>query len=364
MRDQVKRVKLWDGGEVEWALCAGTPLKPPSPLCLDANRSDTVQFFDLLQQGFLRAASNGFGFVHRPSRPRAMPRISNYYDFGQLSYISTAASVMLAAEYQRVSALVGAVPPTVNLHEWNPGVYATLTQLGFFEIVGIENDVRPIVSDEGHRRTMRIICSSNADALPVIDDALQDLGRFLSLSDSQADPLLVQFLTALAEAIANVVDHAYGSGAQISHQHIQSLWVTATADKQANSLTVVVYDQGATIPSTYPRIERVSKVKRFLSLGLRKEQRHRFDDDGTYIRAAMRYGGSRTDQKHRGLGLPQMFDAIKRVGAGSLSVYSRGGWCKRDHNGRFTSGALPYAIGGTLVEWSVKLSDGDASHAH
>ncbi|MER9295761.1 ATP-binding protein [Mesorhizobium sp. M0621] len=356
------RVQIWEGGEVEWAISATAGRKPPSPLCFDENPNDTYRFFAGLREGFQRAIGTNAGFVHRPQA--ALPRISTYYDFGQLSDISTAASIVLAAEYQRISTLIGVVPPTVNLNKWNPQVYAKLTQLGFFEILGIEKKVRPVVSDSGKTRTMRIVRAQNLDALEDIDQALTQLGLFLDPTDNLSENVFVQFLTGLSEAITNVIHHAYADGMEIPDKHINSLWVTATADRLDNSLTVVVYDQGATIPVTYPKVERLEKVRGYLERAIRRRveqafhrpsSSHPFEDDPIYIRAAMRYGGSRTDQRHRGLGLPQMFEALTRIGEGNLSIFSRGGWCKRTHNGRFTSGALSSSIGGTLVEWSVRL---------
>ncbi|MER8626350.1 ATP-binding protein [Mesorhizobium sp. M1143] len=358
------RVQIWEGGEVEWAISSTAGRKPPSPLCFDRNPDDTYPFFAALRAGFQKAIETHQGFVHRPEGGRAFPRISTFHDFGQLSDISTAASVVLAAEYQRISTLVDVVPPTVNLNKWNPNVYAKLTQLGFFEILGIEKKVRPVVNESGKTRTMRIVRAQNLDALESIDEALKQLALFLDPSDNLSENVIVEFLTGLSEAITNVIHHAYADGMEIPDRHINSLWVTATADRLENSMTVVVYDQGATIPVTYPKMERLEKVTRYVERAIRRRleralrrpsSSHPYEDDPTYIRAAMRYGGSRTDQRHRGLGLPQMFDALKRIGEGSLSVFSRGGWCKRTHNGRFTSGALSYSIGGTLVEWSVKL---------
>ncbi|RUM95940.1 hypothetical protein EET67_20690 [Pseudaminobacter arsenicus] len=355
-RHSARRVRIWDGGDVEWAIAAAAGQRPPSPMCFDDNRIGTYAFFEALRQNFQAAIRKKVGFVYRPERSGAMPRIATYFDFGRLDRISTAASVVLAAEYQRVASLVGVVPPTVNLNKWSPEVYAKLTQLGFFEILGIERNVRPVVNGAGATRTMRIIRAQNLDALATIDEALQQLGLFLDPTDNLSDNVFIQFLTALSEAITNVIHHAYSDERLLTDRHIDSLWVAATADRSDNSLTVVVFDQGATIPATYPRIERLEKVRRFLQRAIsRRTSGHPFKDDGTYIRAAMRYGGSRTDQRHRGLGLPQMFEALMRIGEGSLSVYSRGGWCKRNHNGRFTSGALQYSIGGTLVEWSVRL---------
>lgn len=332
------------------------PTVPPKNLCFNDNLYESVQFFDDTRAQSRVLAKGKKSFVHRSkARRNALPRIGGYADFSKLENISTAAAVVLAAEFERMAKIYKEVPPTVELDKWNDNVFRTLFQLGFFEIVGITPDRDDVILESGSTRTMRIVSTKNADDLVRVDKALQQLGSFLSPSMDFPDDVVIDFLTALSEAISNVTNHAYPKDMLLPHAHIDSLWVAATANRDDNSLTVVVYDQGVTIPVTYPRINRLAKVGRYLERTLRKDRRFDFDNDGTYIRAAMRHGGSRTDQKHRGKGLPQMIDVVERIGTGSMSVYSRGGWCRRSSNRRFKSGAVPYSVGGTLIEWVVEL---------
>lgn len=353
----VRRVQIWEGGDPEWAICLRAPVAPPSPLCLDKNRTESVAWFESLRRAFQRSINKGQPFVKRSERPGALPQIVGYFDFSKLKEISTAAAVVLAAEYERVGKLLGIVPPTVELDKWQDSVFNKLYQIGFFEIVGLSAKRENPVSEEKLTQTMRIVSSKNSDDLGTIDRSLQQLGKFLSPDQDIPESIIIEFLTGLSEAISNVTNHAYPDDIELGYDHINSLWVAATADRAANSLTVVVYDQGASIPATYPRLDRLKKVVRFLERALKPNRQFEYEDDGTYIRAAMRYGGSRTDEKHRGKGLPQMFETLQKIGPGSLTVYSRGGWCRQTtQDRRLRSGALPCSIGGTLVEWSVELS--------
>lgn len=334
----------------------GTPIAPPINLCFKDNLAESMQFFGRTRMSAEEAMKRGpKGFVYRGRNGDHPPRIAGYFDFTKIEHISTAAAVILAAEYERMSRLYSEVPPTVDLDTWSEGVFRKLYQLGFFEIVGLTPQREDFVSEAGQTRTMRIVSTRNADDLVKVDLALQSLGRFLNPERNIPEAYVIDFLTGLSEAISNVTNHAYPEDWESPIPHIGHLWVAATADRRNNSLTIVVYDQGATIPFTYPRINRMDRVLRYLSRTLRSQREFDFEDDGTYIRAAMRYGGSRTDQKHRGKGLPQMLDIVDKFGRAEMSVFSRGGWCRRSSNGRFTSGAVPYSVGGTLVEWVVEL---------
>jgi anti-sigma regulatory factor (Ser/Thr protein kinase) len=202
----------------------------------------------------------------------------------------------------------------------------------------------------------------NADDLAKVDNALQALGDFMLPVHAIPESVMIDLLTGLSEAISNVTNHAYPPEYNPDYPHVGCLWISATADRRDNSLTVVVYDQGITIPITYPRISRREEVMNYLGRTLKQSGSFDFQNDGTYIRAAMKYGGSRTDKEYRGKGLPQMITTIERVGHGSMAVLSRGGWCLRERNGRFRSGSFPFSIGGTLVEWKVELSRTEMVH--
>lgn len=346
-------VQIWQGGDPEWAFCLSPPTSPPDPLCLRENRNETFRIFAEMRRNLNRSLDQGTTFVHRPEKVGSWPRVPSYFDLSGVSDVSTAAAVIMAAEYERIRVLQSEVPPTVELDKWNDIVFTKLYQLGFFEITGHTpgNDDKLTLNDES--LTMRIVRSTSSDDLHAIDLALQKLFAFLGADDS--DPIIIEFLTALSEAMTNVTNHAYMPGVHFDYQHIDSFWVAATAHQKDRSISIVVYDQGATIPETYPRLSRVQKVGRFLARALTVEKEHDCEHDGTFIRAAMRYGGSRTDQSHRGRGLPQMFKTLQKIGKGTLAVYSRGGWCMRTSEGRMKSGYVDHKLGGTLVEWTVAV---------
>lgn len=350
---QVHRVQIWQGGDPEWAICMRRPSRPPQRLCFKEHIEDSTHFFDHIRNAAYHSIKSKRPLVDR-SRGQHTARLNGYFDFSYPTYISTAAAVVLAAEFERMGKGYAEVPPTVDLDRWNDDVFRKLYQLGFFEIVGITPQRDDVVIEEGDTRTMQIVSTKNADELGKVDKALQQLGDFINPNRS-IDDVIIEVLTGLSEAMSNVTNHAYPPDYEPPYPHIGQLWVAATADRAKQALTIVVYDQGVTIPVTYPRINRIEKVVRYLERTLRPKTDFEFQNDGTYIRAAMKHGGSRTDQRHRGKGLPQMMEVIERTGKGAMTVFSRGGWCSRDSYGRLKSGAVPYSVGGTLIEWAVEL---------
>ncbi|MCV9908310.1 hypothetical protein OIV19_11875 [Brucella sp. HL-2] len=344
-------VQIWQGGKSEEAISKYPPHVPPANLCLENNQQETLRYLAGIRAHGNRVITGKERYVKRPSGRR--PQIKSYTDFSSLTRISTAVAVVLTAEYDRIAKSNKETPPTVNLHEWSVPVLRKLLELGFFEVLGhLPPQANSIVGDDT-TKTMQIIRAESNDDLGRIDEALLELSKFLDLP--KGVDIVVDMNSAISEAISNMRHHAYPEEFPLSYPHVRSLWVSATVDRLRNSLTVVAYDQGATIPVTYPRIQRWDKVARFLRRTVNGTPSFEFEYDATYIRAAMRYGGSRTDQTHRGKGLPQMLDVLERVGTGRMKVYSRGGWCERKANGKFSSSSTNTSIGGTLIEWNLEL---------
>jgi len=354
-----KSVRIWQGGAPETALCTSRPFSTPSVLCFNQNAEQTTHFLSRIRDRMLSGIkTGGTEFVSR-KKAKGVPRIKGYADFSVLQDITLSAAVVLTADYDRISKRVGQVPPTVDLHKWQDSVVTRLFELGFFNLLGHKPSAAKLIED-GPTLTMRIVCGKNADELSTVDQSLKQLGAFLAADrEAQLDPTIVKVLTTISEAVTNVTQHAYIHWHGYQHEHINSFWVAATADKSNRTLTVAVYDQGATIPLTYPRLSLKDKALRFLRSAVKGTPEHAHQHDGTYIRAAMRYGGSRTDQAFRGKGLPQMFKLMQSVGSGRMTVRSRGGWCTRTSDDRMTQGFIDDSIGGTLVEWIIELSDAE-----
>lgn len=265
-----------------------------------------------------------------------------------------AAAVVLAADYDRLKHFLKEVPPTINLRKWDPHVVTRLDQIGFFNILGHAPDPNLLIED-GDVLLMRIIRSEDSEKLEKVDEALVKLGQFVSLNANDLDEKIPHTLTIISEVMSNVTQHAYRQDVDFEFKHMNSFWISAEANRSERTLRIVLFDQGATIPVTYPKMERTDKVKKFFRRGLSLSKKFDYEDDGTYIRVALRYGGSRTELDYRGKGFPQMAQLLDTLGGGELRIFSRGGWCTRSRNGKITSGSHDCSIGGTLVEWKIEL---------
>jgi anti-sigma regulatory factor (Ser/Thr protein kinase) len=345
---------IWQGNEVEDAISIAPSITPPAILCFKKNREETIAFLSKIREAGTKAIKNKTKFVLREGFNK--PRVLSYFDFSKITFISTAAAVILTSEYERVAKLNEETPPTVNLHRWSETVFRKLIQLGFFEVVGHIPERDDIVIEHGTTKTMQIVSTKNNNDLDKIDLSLSELCSLLDAQSGETSDLIVDILTALAEAISNARHHAYPPELPLPYPQLGRIWVAASVDKIQNSLTVVAYDQGVTIPVTYPLINNgYKKIINFLKTRLSSELLHPHHNDGVYIEAAMAFGGSRTQEAHRGKGLPQMKDILKKVKNGQLSVFSRGGICTFSSRAGSETTSTSQNIGGTLIEWFLEL---------
>ena len=354
---------LWDGGEPIKAISVREPKVPPSQLCLENNFEDTIAFLSKwrssLSAGYKKgsALSKKHPWVSPSRKVGGMPRIMGFTDFAKIEELSTAVAMIVTAEYDRLATLANEVPPTVNIHEWSDTAFQKLFELGFFETVGLTKEVSDLQKTNGEIRSMRIISGSNATELEAATNEIAKLADFLAPSTGFSEEISIALNSSLGEAMANVAAHAYPQDHHYIRKPVGKWWVTATADKRIGKLTVVIYDQGATIPVTYPKKEIPQAILDFITLRRVLTPRFDFENDGVYIEGAMKPGRTQTNQKDRGLGLPEMKELIDICGSGSLTIYSRGGVCRYDSNSEIRSASHRHTVGGTLIEWVLDLDN-------
>jgi len=280
-----------------------------------------------------------------------MPYIRGYLDFSKIEYVSTAAALVMASYYERARILRGETPPTIDLHLWNETVFNTLLEVGFFEIVGITKRPPELVRiSAGARTTMQFVSGQGPSELRAVCEGISEL--VVDTFGSEM-PELMYLRSAISEAITNVQHHAYPADHDFRFRHVDRWWATASTDKDNGSLKIVFYDQGASIPITYPRMSLGREVLSFLDKIVSRGVGSEFRDDAAYIEAAMTYGNSKTGSPERGEGLPQMKASIDHFGRGRLRIYSRSGVCTYEPNQAISRSAYAGTVGGTLIEWTI-----------
>ena len=223
----------------------------------------------------------------------------------------------------------------------------------------------------------QIFCAGNEPLAPQPRDILNRAGffqyvrstRFHALENeesqlriyrgTQSDPLLAQkicdFVHARTESsinrlgtkrlfpmyielMNNVKQHAFGS--ESSTESAFCNWYTYAEDI-GNELRFVFLDTGKGIPETIRKnlLEKLSIV----------------GSDSRFIASALE-GAFRTDtgDKHRGKGLPEIYDNVKKHAIDSLCIFSGNGLCIVDSYGRITEYNLQHAFNGTMYVWTIK----------
>lgn len=352
-------VTAWFGDRVEEVLCVREPRRPPSVICLHENAVETLSFFDewRSKHAIKSTVANPqrYEWVGKPTRNGRLGRIKGYVDYSVIKSISTASALIIAAEYDRAAKLIGSVPPTINLDDWSEQVFSKLYELGFFEIVGLSQDVGQLYQDSGNVRTMRIVSGTNAADLQRTSEDLIALSKFIDEGGPLSEDIVSALNSALSEAMVNVSRHAYPQDYGFSYQHVGSWWVTASAHRGNRRLTVVMYDQGASIPVTLPKKRWTRAVQDFVMRNLTLHKEFEYQDDAAYIEGAMRRGETQTAEPGRGEGLPQMMELIDICGAGSLTIWSRGGVCRYVPGRGIERTSHRSSVGGTLIEWVIDL---------
>ncbi|OUD10008.1 hypothetical protein BVC71_00350 [Marivivens niveibacter] len=352
-------VDVWYGGEVEQVYCLEAPQVPPEVLCLDKNTLGSLRFLADWRHRMLTHKDwdtlDDVKWINDAKRPGGMRSIQYYADFSGIKELSTAVALILTAEYDRLGTLVNDVPPTVELDKWPKHLFRQLFEIGFFEILKLSEDVADRYRTSGSKKTMRIIAGSTSEEIEVVSSRIKELYQFIEPEHGLGQELSVALNNALSEAMINVVKHAYPADHKFTYRPINKWWVTASADVDKRELTVVFYDQGVTIPITFPRRKISDRTRDFINKLLTSRGKFDFENDGTYLAGAMQKGSTQTDEEHRGLGLAEMKELIDICGHGSLRVFSRGGEYRYDAGSQIVSRSRRLSIGGTLFEWTLRI---------
>ncbi len=264
-----------------------------------------------------------------------------YLGFELIEEISPAAALVLASEVhmwnRRITGRLRAVHET-----WNPNIKRLLCEMGYFELLGLDRPSSPGPTGDVTFLNFRRGTSDPIDKGKLAKELRIDIEGLVGTGIKKHE-----FYQGLSEAIVNVGQHAYPEGT--SYASRKYWWQSASFDRRDRTLTVMFYDQGIGIPNSLP------------ATGFLERIRARFDrwPDSLKIKAAMKYGRSSTRRGERGKGLQDLVKFAKAYPGGRLSIYSGTGLYRIQHGADDTVETVRHdykrSIGGTLIEWSVKL---------
>ncbi len=335
-------------------------IAPPEHFDFDRDPEGVLDWLNFAYKDSTQVIKN-----RRKRKRRRIARVKAYYDFTKIKTMTPAAALIIAAFFDRHQKL-GDVPIYVYEYEqWEPQVRETLAQVGFFDLLGLPAPAsQPMPAHS--MKIERFASESNVRS--------EDVGRLIDtlltylltahpgcLSDAEQTARTAKLFDALIEATENTRIHAYPQDTHRGFATLPNWWLTGSVDPSQRRLTLIVYDQGISMPgslasyrqSKWPGHDLVNRViERFSrgSFGL--------DDkitDHAKVRLAMKMGISSTGDAHRGKGLPVVREAIKHCLKGRLHILSRNGAYLETTGEKAVSWHLKSPMIGTLIVWDLWL---------
>jgi hypothetical protein len=332
----------------------------PVNFCMDDNYEEVAGFLIGLRHRMLEGLRR-----MRLARVRGGPKASSpgstniegYADFAMVKRITPAAALILASEYDRLRTILRRPEwlSAVNIERWDEDVLATLDDLGFLALLGVDDPARELPRREG-RYIVPFLTGDGVTPTEIdrLLRALADLAVVESREDGDNLLRRARIYDGLGEAIQNVVDHAYPDSFPFEFPAVNRWWMAGAVDPNNGRFTVVIYDQGISIPVSVPRWSRIDEFKARFAAAVGRE----FDMsapiyDGQAIAEAMAMGKSSTGRSERGNGLPCIRDVIDNCRDGRLRIVSRNGEYRYALNQKPEHRTLVTPLPGTLIEWDM-----------
>lgn len=337
-------VRMYHGASVtDTTVIEGCSYILPSRLDIDYNLGPTMRTFTDLRQIFERWRR----FMPRTAKGVRRPMTRSYVSLDQLDYVDLPSAIVLLAEFQRQMIVRNQRDtPLVDLHKWNPETVRRLSELGFFKVVGVKPGTVPDYPERPHIRILPFVSGSDGNQMERITSQIGELAQFLDPTQSGLDVTTIQVTTSISEAITNVTNHAYPRDHDYRHPHVGRFWFGATANRETGIVKVAFYDQGISVPVSYPKASRLSTLQNFFSnRGVANP------NDASYIEAAVQLGSSQTGQQHRGRGLPQMRQTVDICPKGRFLIASRSGLYDFRGGTDERTTSFDGSVGGTLLYW-------------
>lgn len=298
----------------------------PRTLDFENNYEATVSHFQCLSQATQSA-----------SRVRTLL-------FNNIKNVSPSAALVLASEVDRWNQRSGR-RLRADTDSWDKEIEKLLYQMGYFELLGIPHPTKLSESRDLTFLHFKRGYLGDKDAGKLAKELRVEIEAIVGSGIKK------HFLfEGLSEAITNVCQHAYPQHAGVG---IKQWWLSASYNKRLRELCVMIYDQGVGIPGTLPRWKFYELVKDVFNSWT----------DSQKIEAAMEIGRTSSGLTERGKGLQNLIKFARSHREGRLSIYSLNGMyrmiSKQDGASSTTTTTLrrdhENSIGGTLIEWSVKL---------
>ena len=263
----------------------------------------------------------------------------------------------------------------IDVEKWQPEVAAVLERLGLLNILEIDQATTDSVARLSNNSIFIIPIRSGDKVVGAEADGLNEEMAEVAIDVAHSywkdaentymgdDEINEKWMekaagiyAILIEAMDNVISHAYLKDVPLPLRTVRRWWMTAAIERAESKLTVAIFDQGISIPVSLPHWRNYGRVRRVLrrTLGIEHDPKDT-SQDGEAIRLATRVAASSTRQPHRGKGLAFMQNFIDECTDGRLRIVSRCGEYRYSKGEAPVVIAHPVSIGGTLLEWEVRL---------
>jgi len=331
----------------------------PENFCLESNYDECIERLRKLRLSLNQSARQMRRYSGAGQNKRA--RVASFLDFSTIKRCTPATALVLAAEYDRARSLLpsGGIR-LINLDNWRIDLVEMLDEIGFFDLLQIP---RPQTSSE-KRSDISVVrfqtgsTFGNTEAgslMKTLATMIVTADHADALDDPTTLAARLRLYSALVEACENARRHAYPAAAAVDPA-VRRWWMTGAVHQAEKRLTLVVYDQGVTIPASLPGWLGYSWIERALRLlSLAPLQEGDPSRDGLILRLAMNSPRSSTGLDHRGKGFPAFKQVIKECERGKLRIVSRHGEFIYEKGRRPFGRQLESPLEGTLVEWDLWL---------
>jgi hypothetical protein len=319
----------------------------PKVFCLDTNLDDTLAFIGELRNRLFMNIPN---FRVKNLKMKRGAILRDYFDFKSLEYISPTAALVLASIYDRLNYATGMKCYTIDEDRWSRSVYDVLASIGFHDLLHMKPPFET-------KQVPNIIIHKFVSGEEVQNAKLGALNAALmELLPADAKEVMefIEPYGGMIEASLNSKNWAYPPNHQWDFPPLRRWWMTGAIDVLERSLTLVVYDQGVSIPASLPNWVHWPEVLRKFS---RITSRLPFlkENDALSLRLAMKTARTSTALPQHGKGLATMVEVASRAKVGRLRILSRSGEYIWMTGTRPVSNTLKVPIEGTLIEWKLKV---------
>lgn len=287
-------------------------------------------------------------FLGRLRRAYLQEGMSVVIDFDRCTLLEAKGTLLFMAELDRALRLGGPeqvircrLPPEERSKEGRI-VRQVLHQIGALDLMGYDTSSMREDEYDDTVRHWRFATGTRVDERP--GDILEHYEGVIT------EGLLQGMNIGVTEALTNTLHHAYCAQRDDGCRPFsERRWWMFTQERDG-TLTIVVCDLGIgirrSLPIQWPRSFIAQVFKRL-------EVR---DLDVASIRLALVIGESVTGQKHRGMGLPQIWNDMKEADVGEIAIFSGRGLLAHAADGkREWDTQYKDSILGTLIAWEVPI---------